>query len=192
MTLYRFAAICCVGSVFTRRDHHDHLAAFQLRILLDGPVFLEICLDTLEQLQSELLVGHFAAPESQSDLGLVSAGQKPNQIPELDLVVTLLCAGPELNFLDVDLLLLAARRLCLLVLLEHELTVVHDAADWRLGIRRNLDQIQTQFCSAGNGFVDGEYSYLLTVGADDSNARCRDLIVSPYTFTLDDSAPLNL
>src|SRR5690606_30075189 len=115
-------------SALARRDHHDHLPALELRKLLDGAVLFQILLHAPEKLRPELLVGHLSPPEAQSDLRFVAVTQEPDQVTELDLIVALVRAGPELDLLDLRLLLLLACGLGFLVLLEHELAVVHDPA----------------------------------------------------------------
>lgn len=47
-----------------RREHHDHLAPFHLRHLLDLADFLEIGAQTLEHPHADFLVSHFAAAET--------------------------------------------------------------------------------------------------------------------------------
>lgn len=47
-----------------RRQHHDHLAPFQLGKLLDDAVFGKIGFHPLEQIKTELLVRHFTATET--------------------------------------------------------------------------------------------------------------------------------
>ena len=60
----------------------------------------------LQQPHAELLVRHLAAAEAQRHLGLVALLEEPDQVAQLDLVVALVGARPELDFLDLDLLLL--------------------------------------------------------------------------------------
>src|SRR4051812_29354837 len=55
-----------------RADDHDHLAAFQLRELLDLAIRLEVAAQAFQHAHTDILVGHFAAAEAQRDLGLVA------------------------------------------------------------------------------------------------------------------------
>ena len=48
-----------------RRDHHQHLAAFHARMLLDLGDFGDVRLDSLKQHHAELAVGQFAAAEAR-------------------------------------------------------------------------------------------------------------------------------
>ena len=77
---------------------------------------LEIASHALEQPHAELLVRHLAAAEAQRDLGLVAFFEEADQVAQLDLVVALVGAGTELDFLDLDLLLLELGLVPLLLL----------------------------------------------------------------------------
>src|SRR6476646_8334157 len=55
-----------------RRQHHDHLAAFEARLGFDLGERAGVFLDAVEQFIAELLVRHFAAAEAQGDLDLVA------------------------------------------------------------------------------------------------------------------------
>ena len=126
---------------------HDHCqpAPLQPRKLLDLRVFFEIALNAPQELLAEILMGHLAAPEPQCDLDLVSVVEKAPQVSELDLIVPVVGARPELDFLDLSLLLLAARRLSLLALLKLELAVIHQSANRRIGVGGHLDHVEPPF-----------------------------------------------
>ena len=97
-----------------RRQHHHHLPAFQPRKLLDHAVRLEIVPHALQQPHAEFLVRHLAPAEAQRDLRLVAFLEEADQVAQLDLVVAFVGAGPELDFLDLDLLQLELRLVLLL------------------------------------------------------------------------------
>ena len=80
-------------------------------------------------------MSHLAPAVAERDLRLVALGEEPDQVSQLDLVIPLLGAGPELYFLDLDLLLLALGSVGLLVLLEQEFPEVEDPAYRRIGVR---------------------------------------------------------
>src|SRR4029078_13047500 len=61
------------------QDHH-HLAPFELGPLLHDSHRREVGLDSLQELHSELLVGHLATTESKRDLGLVPFGQESREV----------------------------------------------------------------------------------------------------------------
>src|SRR5262245_43194521 len=60
----------------TRRQDHDHLPAFHLRLALHLGDLRRIGLDPIEQAIAELLVRHLAAAELQGDLDLVALLEK--------------------------------------------------------------------------------------------------------------------
>lgn len=47
-----------------RGDDHDQLASFHLRMLFDGAVFEQVLFNPLQQLHTQLLVGHLTTAES--------------------------------------------------------------------------------------------------------------------------------
>src|SRR5690606_9565306 len=126
-----------------RGDQHHHLPALGAGPLLDDDVLAQVLLDPLRLRQAEFLVAHLTATEADGDLHLVPLLQEATHVAQLDLVVAFVRGRAELDFLDLDLLLLLLRRVGLLLLLEAVLAVVHDAADGRVGVGLDLDQIQT-------------------------------------------------
>ena len=91
-----------------RCQHHNHLPTFHLRELFYSPELLEVTLDALQQITAQFLVRHFAPPETQGDLDLVAFGKKLRQVSQLDVVVPDIRTRAELDFLDLNLLLLFA------------------------------------------------------------------------------------
>ena len=126
------------------RHHHDHLAPFHLRALLDRGDVVQVLLDALEQDPTELAVGHFTPAETDRDLGLVAVFEKTAQIAHLHLVIALFGTGAELDLFDLNLFLLLLCGLGLLGLFELELAVVHDAADRRVRVGHDLDEIEAR------------------------------------------------
>src|SRR5579871_5763211 len=51
--------------LFLRSEHHDHLAPFHFRHLLDLTDFVEVGAQALKHAHADFLVSHFAAPETQ-------------------------------------------------------------------------------------------------------------------------------
>jgi hypothetical protein len=49
-------------------------------------------------------VSHFTTTETQGDLGLVAFIEETDQVTQLDVVVAIISARTELDFLDLDLL----------------------------------------------------------------------------------------
>jgi hypothetical protein len=122
---------------------------------------------------------HFTAAIAHRHLDLVAFLKKARQCAQLGLVIAVLGRRPELDLLDLDLLLLLARRLLGLVLLVKVLAVIHDLADGRLCIGGNLHQIQPgRFCACQR-FHPGENPDLLAIFSDNSQTRRGDFFVAP-------------
>src|SRR5690606_14362221 len=159
------------------RDHHDHLTPFEPRARFDHDVLAEVGLDPGGHLAAELLVAHLAATEANVDLDLVPFLQEPAHLAQLDLVVALVGHGAELDLLDLDLLLLLLGRVGLLLQLEHEFAEIHHAADRRVTVRLDFDQVESFFLGKAQGFVAREHANHLAVAADHAHFRDADLLV---------------
>src|SRR5690349_17110151 len=92
--------------LFLRGQHHDHLAPFHLRHLLDLTDFVKVGAQPLEHAHTDFLVSHFAATETQRDFRLVAVFEEANEIAELDVVIAIIGTRAEFDFLDLDDLLL--------------------------------------------------------------------------------------
>ena len=74
--------------------------------------------------------------------------------------------GTELLLLDHSLLLVLPSFASLLGLLVLELSVVHDLADWRLCVRRNLNQVEVSVVRQLSCIFNAHDAYLFPVGAN--------------------------
>ena len=120
---------------------------------------------------------NFTAAETERDLNLVAAGQKPLCMILLGFHVMLLDADAELHFLDGYDALILAGFLFTLCLLEAELAVVHDLTHGGNRLGRDLNQIKTLFISDLLCVTSGLNTQLRTVGIDYSNLFISDLVV---------------
>lgn len=90
-----------------RSEHHDHLAAFDLRREgFDYCQFTQIVTDAVEHFHTDLLVGHLTTAKTQRDLSLIAIFQKAYQAAEFYLVIAIVGARTEFNFLNLDNFLL--------------------------------------------------------------------------------------
>src|SRR6185295_11238322 len=108
--------------------------------------------------------------------------QEADQITQLDLVIALSRTGTKLHFLDLDLLLLALRRMGLLVGLEEELAVVHDAHDRRLRRRRDLDQVELRGVRHLERVIPAHYAGLAAFGIDHAQLGRGDFLIALYAL----------
>lgn len=82
---------CGLGShlLLARRDHHDHLPAFELGKLLHHNQISQLVSDTRQQGQTQFLVRDLATAKTQGDLAFVALFQKALDIAQFDVVVTI-------------------------------------------------------------------------------------------------------
>ena len=81
--------------LLARRDHHDHLPAFQLGNCSTRMVSPRSSRMPLQR-HADFLVRDLAAPEAQRDLALVAFGQEAADVAQLDVVVTVVGARRNL------------------------------------------------------------------------------------------------
>src|SRR5690606_32940862 len=135
---------------------------------------------------------HFATAKSHGHLGLVALLEEANQVSELHLIIALFRTRAEFHFLDLDLLLFALRCMRLLVLLEQEFAEIHDAANRRIGGRRDFDEIQLGVLRQLQRFRATDYTDLMTLIIDHSQLGRGDLFVAPDALTSRSSDALYL
>ena len=92
-----------------------------------------------------------AATKAQRDLAFVTVIQEALDVAHLDVVVTIIGTGTELDFLDLDDLLLGLRFGSLLLLLVLELTVVHQTAHRRHSRGGNFNQVNVNLTGHAQG-----------------------------------------
>ena len=124
-------------------------------------------------------MGHLAAAEHDRHLDLVARLEEALDVALLGVVVVLRDLRPELDLPDVDLLLVLARGLLLLDLLVLVLRVVQDAADGRLGVGRDLDQVEVALLRLAQGLVGAHDPHLLAVLVDEPDLGNADALVDP-------------
>src|SRR6476646_10708703 len=118
-----------------------------------------------------------AAPEHDRDLHLRALVEEALDVAPFRLVIVNPDFGSELDLLDVDLRLVLPGQLGLLLQLVAVLAVVHDTADRRISLGRNLDQVEVPRIRVLTRFVGGLDSELLAVLVDQPDARDADRVV---------------
>jgi len=122
-------------------------------------------------------VGHLAAAEHDRDLDLVLVLQEAQHVSLLRLVVVLADFGTELDLLDDDLALVLARLLRLLLELVAVLAEVHHAADRRVGLRGDFDEVEVPFGGVLLREPDRLDPELLALLIDEPDLRHGDAVV---------------
>jgi len=120
----------------------------------------------LEDLASQIGMGHFAAAEEDGGLYLVALFQEAQYVVLFELVVVLVHVDAELYFLDGDYLLVLFCRALLLFLFVQELAVILNAADRRIRRRRDLYQVVSTLAGDLEGFKGLHYTKLSAVFVD--------------------------
>jgi len=122
-------------------------------------------------------VRHFAAAIAQRNLDLVAFFEEPLHRAHLHIVIVIVDHRAELDLLDFDGLLPLAGfggfLLCRILVLP----VVHNFADGRADIRRDLDQIHAGFLSHADchNCLDG--AFVVTGRVDQLDLRIADIII---------------
>src|SRR5262249_51632572 len=83
-------ASCTAAYRLSWRQHHHHLAAFEPRFHLNLGDLDGVVLDAIEQLDSELLVRHFAAAKAQGDLDLMAFLEEALHRAHLHVVIVVI------------------------------------------------------------------------------------------------------
>src|SRR5262249_18748210 len=189
VTLNRFFAPLCLfcfgiffgdSCVLRRAEHHDHVPSVEERRRLDEPDLLDVLGETHQQVPSPLRVSRLAAP--QHDLDLRPLVEEADDMALLRLVVVNSDLWPELDLLDVDRNLVLASELGLLLLLVAVLAVVHDPRDRRIGLSRDLDEVEVLAVRVVERLLDRLHSELAALFVDETDLRRADVLVDPAVW----------
>ena len=123
----------------------------------------------LENTAADVGVRHLAAPEEDRRLDLVAFFDEPVNMVLLELVIVLVDLRSELDFLDLDDVLMLLRFPGALLLLVLILAEVHDPADRRHGRRRDLDQVEPLLLGDGQRLRRRHDAELLAGIVDDTD-----------------------
>ena len=144
----------------------------------------------VQDLAPELRVRHLAPAEHDGDLDLGSRLEEPLDVALLRGVVVRVDLGAELDLLDLDPRLLLAGLLLADVAFVLVLAVVHDPAHRRIGLRRDLHEIQVEIPSLSQSVLGGNHPDLLTVGPHQTNLWRPDPVIDPRILR-DPASPLS-
>ena len=137
-----------------RGQHHHHLAAFHLRHGLNAGGFFHFLTHTLEHLRAKFLMSHLTSTKTQGDLDLVTSFNELADIFHFDLIVVFINIRTELDFLDVDNLLLFAGFVGAFLGLILEFTEIQNLAYRRINIRLDFNEVETDLISTLNSFIN--------------------------------------
>ena len=140
-------------------------------------MFFGIFGNTLEQFTAQVLVRHFPTTKAKGDFDLVAVLEEFEYVAHFDVIVVRVRVRTELDLFDLDDLLLFARLSFFLLSLVFELTKVHDLADGRRGVWRNLDKIETSVDRHIQCAFWGDNAYIFAFGANETDFVGADAFV---------------
>ena len=123
-------------------DHHDHLTAFHFGHVFDFADLCRVSRHPLQQFATQIQVGHFATAKAQRHFYLVAVFQKFENVAHFDFIIMRIGIWSKLDLFDLNNLLLFTRFAFPLLLFIFELAEIHDLAHGRVGIWRDLNQVQ--------------------------------------------------
>ncbi len=165
-----------------RRQHHRHLAAFQPRLRLDLRDRRGFFLDAVQELHAEILMRHLTAPEAKRKLYLVAIFKEALGGPHLHVIIMIVDVRAHLDLLDLDDLLLLAGLVGLFLGLILEPPVVHDLADRRRLVRRDLDQVQPRPYGEFKRALNRDGAVVFTLAINQLNFMNADFLVCPRSI----------
>jgi hypothetical protein len=133
--------------------------------------------EAVDDLVTEVTMGHLAAFESQRRFDLVAFSQEADCLVLLRLVVVLVDRHRELDLFDDDDLLLLPCSAIALVLLVKVFAVVLNLADGGNGVGGNLYQVEGAFPGHLEGVKRGHDAELFAIFVDDANLAGADAFV---------------
>ncbi len=158
-------------------NHHNHLTALHLGHVFNLAHFLDVLGHAFQQFPAQVLVRHFAAAEAQGNFDLVALFQKLEDVLHLDVIVMGVGVGPEFDLFHLDDFLLLSGFAFALLLFVLVFAKVHDLADRRVRVRRDLDQIEAGISGELHGFGGMNHPDIFTFGANQANFGGTDSVI---------------
>lgn len=156
---------------------HQHRVALHHRRLFDSSHIAHLLGDLLKKLPGNLLMGYLPATEAHSHPHFGPISQKLPRLIHLNGDIMIGDLGPNAKLLDLDLLLGLARLALALSALIHKLAIIQQTANWRIGPRRHLDEIQTSVVSQTLRLSSGIDAQLLASLINQPDFLGADLII---------------
>ena len=143
--------------------------AYKPRLLLDHGEIADLLDDVVEHFLAVLGMRHLSSAEHDRDLDLVALLQKPLDVPRLELEIVFLDVRPHLDLFHLRDVLLALGFTIGFGLLVLVPAVVHDPADGRPRVGRDLYEIHALLACGGHGLIYGNDPELGAVCIDESD-----------------------
>ena len=171
------AAACHLLLFHFRRKHHVHLLAVEPGHRLHFGELFEVGGEAEQQDFALLLEDDRTAAEEDVSLDLGPLLEEVLRVFELEIVVVVVGLGAEADLLHDDFRLVGLQFLGLLLLLVKEFLVIGDAAYGRLGLGRDLDQVEFHLVRQAQCVADRHHLRLGDVVAHHAHLGSRDLLV---------------
>jgi hypothetical protein len=170
------------STLLRREDDHDPATVHLGRLFELGALF-EFLLQPANELVAFIDMGVFAAAEDDAEDHLVFFCQEFFGAVDLGHEVVIANFGA-----DAELFVFAVMRVAFvlpLFLLVLELAVIHDAANGRLLLGRDLDEVQADFAGALEGFDSFENAEHFSFMSNHADRGDADLLVDPLSFSIE-------
>ena len=178
-----------IGGGRLRIHKHDHTAALHLGGLFHvariGTGLRKALHDTVPQLG----MCHLTAAEPDGNLYAVAGSKELLGLVYLGIKIVGINVQGKPGLLYLYGLLVLPGFLFTLGLLEPVFPVIHNTANRRLRLRRDLHEIQAFFLRQIKGIAGGHDPQLLTIGADYTDFLITDLFIDLQFFVCDCKAP---
>src|SRR5579875_2118578 len=122
-------------------------------------------------------MGHFTATMEDHGLHFVAFAQESDDLIFAHLIIVLRGGRAELHFLDVRAFLVPLRLMRLFALLVEELSVVHELANGRNGVRRDFHHVQAGVARSFHRVEQGHDAELVSRVVDQSDLAGADALV---------------
>ena len=160
---------------------HDHPLAFELGLTFDLGQFAEIGFEFFHEGAAKIDVGHLAATELEVELNFVAFFEEGLGVIELGILIVIV----DTHGIDAEFLELCDVRgvgfLFFLPLAVFPFAVIHQAADRRLLLGGDFDEVEPGLARQAKRFEGRDNADLLVGLIDQSNGCDTNLLVATQT-----------
>ncbi len=167
-----------------RCKHQSHVPSFHSWRHVDLAYTLAVSYYLVQNFPAPVEKCHLAAAEKDRDLDPEAGKEKVLDGAHLEVVVVQVYLGPHFHFLYDLALCLLSGILVALLLLEPVLSVVQDPAYRRIGLPRDLHEVEIPFLGKGKRLGRRNNPYLDPLVVDQKNFLDPDLLVDARFFAI--------
>lgn len=180
--VYRFLDLFL--SLRDRSKHKPHVPSFHSWRHVDLAQTLTVLEHLVQNFPAPVKKRHLAAAEKYRDLDPETGKEKVFDCTHFKVVVVQVYLGSHLHFLYYLTLCLLFGVLVALLLLEPVLSVVQDPAYRRIGLSRDLHEVEIPLLGKGKRLGRRNNPYLDPLVVDQKNFLDPDLLVDARLFTV--------